>query len=272
MERWQQIESLFQEALERDPAERNAWLRETCQDDCGLRREVASLLANHQAATDFKPRGRGSRGELIADRSSLEPSQCLDPYRIESFLAAGGMGEVYRATDTRLHREVVIKVSSARFSERFEREARVIASLNHPHICQLHDRGPNFLVMELVKGRTLADRIKQGGLPLDEALVIARQIAEALEAAHEKGRVHRDLKPANVKITPEGLVKVLDFALAKAAEEPEAAVDPSDSPTQTISATRARDPGHGRVHESGAGTRGPAGQADGHPGVRRGVV
>jgi serine/threonine-protein kinase len=134
---------------------------------------------------------------------------------------------------------VAIKVAAARFSERFEREARVIASLNHPHICQLYDVGPNFLVMELVEGPTLADRIKQGALPLDEALVVARQIADALEAAHEKGRVHRDLKPANVKITPAGVVKLLDSGLAKAAEEPEAAVDPSDSPTQTISATRA---------------------------------
>jgi serine/threonine-protein kinase len=120
-----------------------------------------------------------------------------------------------------------------------EKEARVIASLNHPNICQLYDVGPNYLVMELVEGPTLADRIRQGPLPLDEALAIARQIAEALEAAHEKGRVHRDLKPANVKITPEGVVKLLDFGLAKAAEEPPATGNTSDSPTQTISATRA---------------------------------
>src|SRR5499427_6185588 len=103
----------------------------------------------------------------------------LGPYEILDPLGAGGMGKVYRATDTRLHRQVAIKVSSARFSERFEREARVIASLNHPHICQLYDVGPNYLVMELVEGPTLADRITQGALPLDEALVIARQIAEA---------------------------------------------------------------------------------------------
>jgi serine/threonine-protein kinase len=114
----------------------------------------------------------------------------------------------------------------------------VIASLNHPHICQLYDVGPNYLVMELVQGPTLADRIKQGALPLDEALAIARQIADALEAAHEKGIVHRDLKPANIKITPAGLVKVLDFGLAKAAEEPLVA-DSSNSPTLTISPTRA---------------------------------
>jgi serine/threonine-protein kinase len=238
MERWQQIESLFQEALERDPAERNSWLREACQGDSDLRREVASLLANHQAATDFKPWAAAAAEKLIDGPVPLEPGQCLGPYRIECFLAAGGMGKVYRATDTRLHRAVAIKVSAARFSERFEREARVIASLNHPNICQLYDVGPNYLVMEFVEGPTLAERIRKGALPLDEALAIARQIAEALEAAHEKGRVHRDLKPANIKITPDGVVKLLDFGLAKAAEEPMAGSNPSDSPTQTISATR----------------------------------
>jgi len=129
MERWQQIESLFQEALARDPAERYAWLREACQGDSDLRREVASLLASHQAAADSKPWAAVAAAKLIHESSSLEPGQCLGPYRIECFLAAGGMGKVYRATDTRLHRQVAIKVSAARFSERFEREARVIASL-----------------------------------------------------------------------------------------------------------------------------------------------
>jgi hypothetical protein len=186
MERWQQIESLFQEALERDPAERNAWLGEACQGDSDLRREVASLLANHQAATNSQPWAAAAAAQLIDGPVSLQPGQCLGPYRVACFLAAGGMGKIYRATDIRLHREVAIKVSAARFSERFEREARVIASLNHPNICQLRDVGPNFLVMELVEGPTLAERIRKGPLPLDEALAIARQIAEALEVAHEK--------------------------------------------------------------------------------------
>src|SRR5687768_13192040 len=109
------------------------------------------------------------------------------------------MGEVYRARDPRLGREVAVKVSADRFSERFEREAKAIASLNHPNICTLFDVGPNYLVMELVEGPTLEERLKQGAIPLDEALAIARQIAEALEAAHEKGIVHRDLKPGNIK-------------------------------------------------------------------------
>jgi serine/threonine protein kinase/Tol biopolymer transport system component len=239
MERFKQIEEIFQEALQRDPAGREAYVHEACGGDAELQREVVSLLVNHKEASRCESWPAAAAAQLISIPRSLQPGQSLGPYRIESFLAAGGMGEVYRATDTRLHRDVAIKVSAARFSERFEREARVIASLNHPHICQLYDVGPNFLVMELVEGPTLADRIKQGALPLDEALGIARQIAEALEAAHEKGRVHRDLKPANIKITPEGVVKVLDFGLAKAAEEPSATVNPSDSPTQTITPTRA---------------------------------
>src|SRR6516165_7796117 len=230
MERWQQIESLFREALERDPAERIAWLRDACQGDSDLRREVASLLANHGTATASESWAAAAAAKLIEVPGSLQPGQSLGPYRIESFLAAGGMGEVYRATDTRLHRQVAIKVSSAHFSERFEREARVTASLNHPNICQLHDVGPNYLVMELVEGPTLAEQIRQSALPLAIARQIAEALAEALEAAHEKGSVHRDLKPANVKVTPGGVVKVLDFGLAKPAEEPAPEGDPSDSP------------------------------------------
>ena len=125
------------------------------------------------------------------------------------------MGEVYRARDTRLPRDAAIKVSAERFSERFAREAHAIASLNHPNITTLYDVGPDYLVMELVEGPTLADRIRQGVLTLDEASAIARQIADALEYAHEKGVIHRDLKPGNVKIRPDGVVKVLDFGLAK---------------------------------------------------------
>src|SRR6266851_10522370 len=123
----------------------------------------------------------------------------LGPYEIRSPIGAGGMGEVYKAMDTRLDRTVALKISKAEFSERFEREARAIAALNHPNICQLYDVGPNYLVMELVEGVE-----PKGPLPLDEALRIARQIADALEAAHEKNIVHRDLKPGNIKIKSDG--------------------------------------------------------------------
>src|SRR5213593_732032 len=147
---------------------------------------------------------------------SLSAGTRLGPYEILSPLGAGGMGEVYRARDPRMGREVAIKISAERFSDRFSREVHAVAALNHPNICHIYDVGPNYLVMELVEGATLAERIEQGAVPLDEALDIAKQISEALEAAHEKGIVHRDLKPANIKVTPEGKVKVLDFGLAKA--------------------------------------------------------
>jgi serine/threonine protein kinase len=164
----------------------------------------------------------------------------LGPYEILAAIGAGGMGEVYRANDPRLHRDVAIKIGAAQFSERSAREARLVAALNHPNICHVYDVGPNYLVMELVEGPTLAERLKQGPVPLEEALGIARQIGEALEAAHEKGIVHRDLKPANIKIRPDGTVKVLDFGLAKGAEEAASAENPEISPTLTLEqATRA---------------------------------
>jgi serine/threonine protein kinase len=169
----------------------------------------------------------------------LNPGAKLGPYEILEPLGAGGMGEVYKARDTRLNRAVAVKISHAQFSERFEREARTIAALSHPHICTLYDVGPDYLVMELVEGPTLAQRIAAGPIPVEEALAIPRQIAEALEAAHEKGIVHRDLKPANVKIASEDAIKVLDFGLAKTTESSASASgDCANSPTLTISPTR----------------------------------
>src|SRR5437879_401746 len=154
----------------------------------------------------------------------MSPQSSIAHYRITSKIGEGGMGEVWRATDTKLNREVAIKILPDVFAQdagrmaRFSREAQVLASLNHPHIAAIYGVEERALVMELVEGPTLADRITHGPIALEEALPIARQIAEALEAAHEKGIVHRDLKPANIKITAEGKVKVLDFGLAKAQE------------------------------------------------------
>src|SRR5271156_3394789 len=139
----------------------------------------------------------------------LQPGERLGPYEILASIGAGGMGEVYRARDTRLNRDVALKVSDAQFSERFEREAKAIAALNHPNICTLHDVGPNYLVMEYIEGVPL-----RGPLPLDQALKYAAQICDALDAAHKKGITHRDLKPANILVTKAG-VKLLDFGLAK---------------------------------------------------------
>jgi len=166
----------------------------------------------------------------------LSAGERLGPYEIIALIGAGGMGEVYRAHDPRVGRDVAIKVSQEQFSERFAREARSIGALNHPNICTLFDVGPNFLVMEFVEGDA-----PQGPLPLEEALRIARQIGDALSEAHEKGITHRDLKPANVKIKPDGTVKVLDFGLAKFSpvrEDGGSEVPATQSPTLSMAATQ----------------------------------
>src|SRR5262249_42735208 len=161
----------------------------------------------------------------------------LGAYTVMSLIGKGGMGEVCRARDTRLNRDVAIKVSAQQFTERFEREARAIAALNHPNICHLYDVGPDYLVMELVDGTTLAEKLKSGAIPLEESLNIARQIAGALASAHEKGITHRDLKPSNVKIKSDGTVKVLDFGLAKIGGT--STVQDDNSPTITMDHTEA---------------------------------
>ncbi len=175
--------------------------------------------------------------------------QSISHYRVTGKIGAGGMGEVYRATDTKLGREVALKILPQAFAQdaqrmtRFQREAQVLASLNHPNIATIHgledSAGVRALVMELVEGPTLAERIAGGPLPLEEALQFAKQIAEALEYAHEKGIIHRDLKPANVKITSDGKAKVLDFGLAKALSDDASGQDASQSPTLSMAATKA---------------------------------
>src|SRR5215831_19140831 len=168
----------------------------------------------------------------------------LGSHEITALLGKGGMGEVYRARDLKLKREVAIKILPEGFSRdtdrlsRFQREAEVLASLNHPNIAAIHEleetNGTRYLVLELVEGETLAERSARGSIPVEEALAIAKQLCEALEAAHERGIIHRDLKPANIKLTPDGKVKVLDFGLAKAMEPALAApVDLTHSPTVT---------------------------------------
>jgi serine/threonine protein kinase len=180
---------------------------------------------------------------------ALEIGSQLGSHQIVALLGKGGMGEVYRARDTKLKRDVAVKILPDEFStnperlSRFQREAEVLASLNHPNIAAIYDlqeeSGTRFLVLELVEGETLADRIARGRIPTEEALRVAREIAQALEAAHEKGIIHRDLKPPNVKITADGKVKVLDFGLAKALETAPSAGTLSNSPTLTFAGTNA---------------------------------
>ena len=229
--RWSRVKDIFDSALARAPQERGAFVREACREDTELRQEVESLLAAHANAGGFaeNPAIAALVGEAMSNRSAaaaLTPGVELGPYQIVSPLDTGAMGEVYRARDTRLARDVAVKVLPAALSvdaeriARLEREARLLASLNHPHIATIHSlevsNGICGLVMELVEGRTLAEHLARGPLQMNRALEIAREIAEALEAAHDKAIVHRDLKPSNIKLTGTGDVKVLDFGLASA--------------------------------------------------------
>jgi eukaryotic-like serine/threonine-protein kinase len=214
-DRWKRLEEIYHAARTRDAAERAAYVAEACGGDEDLKAQVDSLLVHGEALSKLESKV----GPGVAP-TPLAAGAMIGPYRIKERLDAGGMGVVYRALDTRLGRQVAIKIGLAQFSDRFHREARMVAALNHSNVCTLHDIGstpeiPGYLVMEFVEGPTLAGRLEKGPMPVSEALQVAHQIAGALAAAHEHGIVHRDLKPANVKITPQGAVKVLDFGLAK---------------------------------------------------------
>src|ERR1700674_772122 len=204
-------------------------------------------IQSHRRAHQYTDHG-GPQLDGGAKEMTLTAGTQLGPYKLLGPIGAGGMGEVYRAHDTKLGRDVAIKVLPEIFAHdperlaRFQREAEMLAALNHPNIATIFGleqaNGTSYLVMELVSGETLADHVKrEGAFPVEESLAIAKQIAEALEAAHEKGIIHRDLKPANVKVTPEGKVKVLDFGLAKAFAGDLANEDIGNSPTLSQAAT-----------------------------------
>jgi eukaryotic-like serine/threonine-protein kinase len=249
-ERWRQVSQIYHNALARDSRERGSFLREACRDDEALRQEVESLLAQPASAEKFlgEPALAMAPGLMDDPAESTLTGQRLGVYHILDLLGAGGMGDVYRARDTRLGRDVAVKVLPRLFSAdperlaRFEREARLLASLNHPHVAAIYGfeetAGVHALVLELVEGPTLAERLQRGPLPIAEAVRIARQVADALEAAHERGVVHRDLKPQNIKVKPDGTVKVLDFGLAKAAMAAANDADVSSASTAPIDGTR----------------------------------
>ncbi len=236
-ERWKRIDRIFKQALSRPPESLASFLEEACAGDEELRLEVESLIGHDRQV-----------GSLIASPAAELPhldlaGRSILHYRVLEKIGEGGMGVVYRAHDTRLNRDVAIKllpealVADPERKARLEREARLLATLSHPNVAAIYgleeSDGRQYLVLEYVEGRTLADRIGKGRIPLEETLDICRQIAEGLEAAHEKGIVHRDLKPANVKVTPEGKVKILDFGLAKAFYEQAAVADMVRLPTIT---------------------------------------
>lgn len=239
---WDRVRELFHAALDLPPGRRTEFLKDRCEED--LRPEVESLLRAAQDSItaldrpDFPPAPAALRQILSrASGVALKPGQKIGVYEILGLLGAGGMGEVYRARDTRLKREVALKVLPEVFAfdpermARFRREAEVLASLNHPNIAQIYGVEEQALVMELVEGKVLS-----GPLPVETALGYARQVAEALEYAHDKGIVHRDLKPANIKVTNNGAVKLLDFGLAKAAAETSSPAG-TTAPTDTLTAT-----------------------------------
>ena len=246
-ERWQRVKALFLAAVERPVEERDAFLVAETGDDDALCREVRSLLTSDAAGASIFDRLPVAREPLLGDlpgalmtgsmgqtptHQVLVPGRRIGPYEVVALLGAGGMGEVYKARDTRLDRTVAIKVLLARVDhdpqarERFEREARAVASLNHPHICTLHDvgheQGIDFLVMEFLEGETLASRLSKGPLPIARALELAIQVASALDKAHRAGIVHRDLTPGNIFLVRSSravappIAKLLDFGLAKA--------------------------------------------------------
>jgi Tol biopolymer transport system component/tRNA A-37 threonylcarbamoyl transferase component Bud32 len=251
-ERWQRVEELYHAAYDRPSGERAAFLAEACREDQVLRRQVESLLNESSHDGFLAAPTLGTAAELASSIRHTLPDmtgQSLGGYRLDALLGAGGMGEVYRSHDAKLGRDVAIKILPPAFTRhpdrlaRFEREARMLAALNHPNICAIYGfeeaDDVRFLVLELVEGTTLAHTLahaanlhqKGGGLPLGQVLDVARQIAEALEVAHEKGIIHRDLKPANIKITPNGAVKILDFGLAKIVGGDGPSSDLSSAPT-----------------------------------------
>lgn len=243
-----QLEELFHRALNLEAEARARFIAELRSSDPHLGAEVESLIAAHTESSNVidAPAYEAAASLIVNARTTDITGSSINHYQVLKLLGRGGMGEVYRARDTRLNREVAIKVLPEAFANdaerlaRFEREARMLASLNHPNIAVIHDlvefEGRQVLIMELVEGETLADRLEKDPLPLAEALSISLHIAEALRAAHRKGIIHRDLKPDNIRITTEGQVKVLDFGLAKQVKSVGTQTD-SSAATQIASMT-----------------------------------
>src|SRR5437870_2270126 len=229
-ERWQQIDQLFHLALDKAPDKRALFLAEACAGDEVLRNDIEELISSHEQADEFiESPASDLAAELLAKgQSGLKYGEKIGPYEIQSVLGLGGMGEVYRATDTRLSRRVALKLLPPKFTfdpervRRFEQEARAASALNHPNIVTIHEIGhfnnARFIVTEFVEGQTLRQLMNEKPFTLNEALNVAIQVAGALRSAHAAGIVHRDVKPENIMLGADGYVKILDFGLAKLTE------------------------------------------------------
>ena len=264
--RFQRVEELYHQALERTQGERSAFLETACAEDDELRREVESLLASHEQARAknfIEAPDRMKEEEGSSTNGSALIGRTLGAYQVLSLVGRGGMGEVYRAKDSRLGREVAIKILPTGFStdadrlRRFEQEARAAGRLNHPNVLAIHDvgfhEGSPYIVSELLEGQTLRDRLQRTALPLRKAMDYALQIARGLAAAHGKGIVHRDLKPENLFITKDGHVKILDFGLAKLRQKPNAILGHSRIDRDSEDKF-GRHHGHSWLHVTGTGS------------------
>src|SRR6185436_10402788 len=260
---WVRVRAVFEHALTLPAAARSGYVATSCSGHEGIRQQVERLLASHEQAEDFLETPAAIPSIDPPGASNLQGTQ-IGPYRLDARIGAGGMGEVYRARDTRLGRAVAVKVLPAHIAndtqarERFDREARAIAALNHPHICVLHDVGEatisahetrvsvhapvtiRYLVMELLEGESLATRLTRGAVPVEEAIQYAVQIASALDRAHHAGIVHRDLKPGNIFLVPSGgssplsTAKLLDFGIAKQQGAPSRGQDHVESTADMV--------------------------------------
>jgi serine/threonine protein kinase/Tol biopolymer transport system component len=241
-ERWQQVKSIFNSAINYRPDERAQFISQACSGDDVLRSEVESLIASHEQSGSFidEPAIKIAAPLLVDENSELKPGQTIGSYQVLSFLSRGGMGEVYLAEDKRLGRKVALKLLPTSFTKdddrlrRFEQEARAASALNHPNIItifEIRDTGSSHIIAtEFVEGETLRTRLNRTGLTISEALDVAIQVADALSAAHKAGIIHRDIKPENIMLRPDGYVKVLDFGLAKLSEQASPAVA-AEAPT-----------------------------------------
>src|SRR5438132_11718918 len=244
-ERWQKVKLIFQSALERAQGERYNFVSDACGGDDALRKEVESLIASHERSGEFidSPAYEVGAKLIVDDNAALNSGQTIGSYEIISFISRGGMGEVYLAQDRRLSRKVALKVLPVTFTKdidrlgRFEQEARAASALNHPNIITIYEilkaSSTHVIATEFVEGETLRQRLSHTVLSLNQSLQISIQIADALAAAHQAGIVHRDIKPENVMLRPDGYVKVLDFGLAKLAEQTPSVVA-AEAPTRQV--------------------------------------